>query len=54
MVYFLPLNPHDEDTIAFILGQIDMAIQFGEDADIRTKDFDEPDRDNDDNQPADD
>ena len=49
MVYFLPLNPKDEDSIALVLSQIDMAIQFGEDADVRTKDYNEPERDDDDN-----
>jgi len=53
MVYFLPLNPHDEETITFILNQIDIAIQYGEDADVRTKDFGESEKHSDD-EPLDD
>ncbi|GLC42341.1 hypothetical protein PLESTB_000657600 [Pleodorina starrii] len=48
LVSFLPLDITDEDSIADILGQIDMAIQFGEDAEPRIKDEVEGDGDGDD------
>ena len=35
MVSFLPLNPCDEDSITNLLLQIDNAIQYGEDLDVR-------------------
>lgn len=35
MVAFLPLNIHDEDSIAAILSHVDNAIQFGEDEEPR-------------------
>ncbi|EFJ47752.1 hypothetical protein VOLCADRAFT_81366 [Volvox carteri f. nagariensis] len=38
LVSFLPLDITDEDSIADILGQIDMAIQYGEDAEPRIRD----------------
>lgn len=38
LVAFLPLDIQDEDSIADILGQIDMAIQYGEDAEPRIRD----------------
>ncbi|KAG2500420.1 hypothetical protein HYH03_001989 [Edaphochlamys debaryana] len=37
LVSFLPLDITDEDSIADILGQIDMAIQYGEDAEPRIR-----------------
>lgn len=46
-VSFLPLDISDEDSIQDVLAQIDAAIQFGEDADVKTNDqeFDIPDDD---------
>ena len=35
MVSFLPLNPCDEDSVTNLLLQIDNAIQYGEDLDVR-------------------
>jgi len=35
MVSFLPLNLCDEDSITNLLVQIDNAIQYGEDLDVR-------------------
>ena len=35
MVSFLPLNLCDEDSITNVLIQIDNAIQYGEDLDVR-------------------
>ncbi|EDO31324.1 predicted protein [Nematostella vectensis] len=37
MVTFLPLNPEDEDSVTDVLQQIDHAIQYGEDLDIKTR-----------------
>lgn len=42
MVKFMPLDISDEDSLTDILTTIDLAIQFGEDADVKMKDFDEP------------
>lgn len=44
LVKFFPLNIMEEDSISDILLVIDNAIQFGEDADVKVKDFEEPDR----------
>lgn len=35
MVQFVPLDARDEDSIAEVLGQVDMAIQYGEDAEVK-------------------
>ncbi|XP_047966817.1 GPN-loop GTPase 3-like isoform X1 [Salvia hispanica] len=43
MVSFFPLDLRKESSIQYILSQIDMSIQFGEDADVKVKDFDEED-----------
>ncbi|CAB3360682.1 Hypothetical predicted protein [Cloeon dipterum] len=43
LVRFIPLDRRDEENIADVLLQIDMAIQYGEDLDVKTKDFDYPD-----------
>lgn len=39
MVSFAPLNISDEDSIEAVLQQIDMAIQYGEDQDVRTREL---------------
>ena len=38
---FLALDITDEDSIAEVLGHIDMATQYGEDADVRVREFDD-------------
>ena len=43
LVRFTPLNINDEESVADILLTIDNIIQYGEDADVRTKDFEQPD-----------
>lgn len=43
LVRFYPLNIKDEQSIDDILLTIDNIIQYGEDADVKVKDFDEPD-----------
>lgn len=43
LVRFLPLNIKDEESIADLKLIIDNTIQYGEDIDVKTKDFDEPD-----------
>lgn len=40
MVSFIPLDITDEDSLAAILLQIDVALQYGETKDVRTRDFD--------------
>ncbi|XP_012529948.1 GPN-loop GTPase 3 [Monomorium pharaonis] len=42
LVHFLPLNIKDEESIADIKLTIDNTIQYGEDEDVKTRDFDEP------------
>ncbi|KAG9157744.1 hypothetical protein Leryth_017842 [Lithospermum erythrorhizon] len=44
MVNFLPLDLRKEESIQYILSQIDLCIQYGEDADVKVKDF-EPEED---------
>lgn len=46
LVHFLPLNIKDEESIADIKLTIDNTIQYGEDADVKVRDFDEPCEDN--------
>ena len=38
MVSFVPLDIKDEDSIATVLGHVDMSIQFGEDAEVKAND----------------
>lgn len=44
MVSFIPLDLRKKNSIQYVLSQIDMTIQYGEDADVKVKDFD-PDGD---------
>jgi len=41
LVSFMPLNINDEETIENLMHCIDNAIQYGEDLDVRTKDFED-------------
>nr|QBH74278.1 hypothetical protein [Carausius morosus] len=43
LVRFYPLNARDEENIADLLLTIDNIIQFGEEGDVKTRDFDFPD-----------
>ncbi|KAF3678338.1 GPN-loop GTPase 3 [Capsicum annuum] len=45
MVSFLPLDLRKESSIQYILSQIDNCIQYGEDADVKVKDFDQDEED---------
>ncbi|KAH8489744.1 hypothetical protein Peur_058816 [Populus x canadensis] len=45
MVSFVPLDLRKESSIQYILSQIDNCIQYGEDADVKVKDFDPEDID---------
>jgi len=47
LVSFIPLDITEEDSIGDVLLQIDMAIQFGEDAEVKVRDFDEGEMDDD-------
>ncbi|KAJ8959575.1 hypothetical protein NQ314_006224 [Rhamnusium bicolor] len=47
LVRFIPLNLKDHENIGDVLLTIDNVIQFGEDQDIKTKDFEEADDDKD-------
>ncbi|PRQ44613.1 putative GPN-loop GTPase, P-loop containing nucleoside triphosphate hydrolase [Rosa chinensis] len=47
MVSFVPLDLRKESSIRYVLAQIDTSIQFGEDADVKVKDFDLEDLEND-------
>ncbi|XP_065874604.1 uncharacterized protein [Euphorbia lathyris] len=40
MVSFMPLDLRKESSIQYVLAQIDNCIQYGEDADVKVKDFD--------------
>lgn len=42
LVKFAPLNIKDEESLTSILFMVDNCIQFGEDADVKVRDFDEP------------
>lgn len=43
LVRFIPLNIKDEENVENILLIIDNIIQYGEDAEVKTRDFEEPD-----------
>ncbi|XVF81342.1 hypothetical protein PTKIN_Ptkin15bG0147900 [Pterospermum kingtungense] len=43
MVGFIPLDLRKESSIQYVLAQIDNCIQFGEDADVKIRDFDPED-----------
>ncbi|CAN1345996.1 GPN-loop GTPase 3 [Linum perenne] len=45
MVSFVPLDLRKETSIQYVLSQIDMSIQYGEDADVKIRDFDAEDED---------
>lgn len=52
LVRFIPLNINDEESISDLLLIIDNVIQYGEDMDVKTKDFEQPDaEDADDGEP---
>lgn len=42
LVRFTPLNINDEESIADLLLTIDGIIQYGEDTEVKTRDFDQP------------
>ncbi|KAH7864130.1 hypothetical protein Vadar_026107 [Vaccinium darrowii] len=43
MVSFVPLDLRKQSSIQYVLAQIDNSIQYGEDADVKVKDFDPED-----------
>lgn len=45
LVQFVPLNIKDEESISNLQLTINTMIQYGEDQDVRTTDFDQPDSD---------
>jgi len=45
LVKFFPLDITSEENVLDLLTMIDNTIQFGEDADVKTQDFDYPDKD---------
>ncbi|XP_030373541.1 GPN-loop GTPase 3 [Scaptodrosophila lebanonensis] len=42
LVRFFPLDSQDEESIGDLLLQVDSILQYGEDADVQVRDFDEP------------
>ncbi|KAK8722706.1 hypothetical protein OTU49_012181 [Cherax quadricarinatus] len=48
LVRYVPLNIKKEDSLMDVLIQTDFALQYGEDQDVRTTDFEYPDQDDDD------
>jgi hypothetical protein len=48
LVQFFPLDISDEESIGDLLLTIDNCIQYGEDLEPKTRDFEEPDDDDDD------
>lgn len=45
LVRFLPLNFNDNDSLQDLLLQIDSILQYGEDSDVKVRDFDEVEND---------
>lgn len=52
MVSFVPLDISDEESIEAVLQQVDMAIQYGEDQDVKTRELGDFPDDVDDNDPG--
>jgi len=48
LVKFFPLDVHDEESIVDLIMLIDSTIQYGEDLDVKTKDFEDGDGEDDD------
>lgn len=48
LVRFIPINIKKEESITDVLITIDNALQYGEDLDVKTKDFEDVDEENDD------
>ncbi|XP_076065713.1 GPN-loop GTPase 3 [Oratosquilla oratoria] len=48
LVRYIPLNINSEEALANALLQIDFALQYGEDLDVKTRDYDYADNDEDD------
>eukprot|EP00298_Acanthocystis_sp_HF-20_P020776 c2606_g1_i1.p1 GENE.c2606_g1_i1~~c2606_g1_i1.p1 ORF type:complete len:293 (+),score=90.47 c2606_g1_i1:36-881(+) len=46
MVGFIPLDPQDDESMEILLLQIDNSIQYGEDLEVKTRDFNEKDENN--------
>jgi hypothetical protein len=44
-VKFFPLNINDEESIGDLFLMIDTTIQYGEDLEVNTRDFDPPEQD---------
>jgi len=42
LIKFMPINIFDEDSLNDVLLSVDNAIQFGEEEDVKVRDFDEP------------
>jgi len=47
LVRFVPLNVNDDESIEDLLLQIDNVIQYGEDCDVKIRDFDPPEEEED-------
>ncbi|KAK7071118.1 GPN-loop GTPase 3 [Halocaridina rubra] len=45
LVRYIPLNINSEESLTDLLIQTDFAVQYGEDLDVKTKDFEYPDPD---------
>ena len=45
LVKFFPLNINEEESVADLFLMIDTTIQYGEDLEVNTRDFDPPERD---------
>lgn len=43
LVRYVPLNINNEESLTDVLIQTDFALQYGEDLDVRGKDFEYPD-----------
>eukprot|EP00300_Choanocystis_sp_HF-7_P009296 c16358_g1_i2.p2 GENE.c16358_g1_i2~~c16358_g1_i2.p2 ORF type:complete len:118 (-),score=36.46 c16358_g1_i2:88-441(-) len=48
MISFIPLDLTNEDTLQSVLLQVDNAIQYGEDTDVRVKDYADDDQEHND------
>lgn len=47
LVRYIPLNIQTEESLMDVLIQADLAVQYGEDSDVKTTDYEYPDPDED-------
>ncbi|KAG7159824.1 GPN-loop GTPase 3-like [Homarus americanus] len=52
LVRYVPLNINSEESLMDVLIQTDFAVQYGEDQDVKTQDFEYPDAEDEEQEPS--